>query len=412
MPTTLFSVFLPLPSRYGQYATPTSALCALEPKVILKNSLSLHPISPMYHSIPLPVPLRGPLLLFSTLAQNFTIEGEGEGEGEGETEFTCEDFKVGKCKGQKLVDGVTMPLVLQPPGEPKNSNDMQSLLLALEKNNDWFKQMIIKNGAVLLRGFNVRNAEDFNDVVQTFRWDHVPYVGPALRTSVFKQIWTANEGPLSETIAFHHEMVLMKPYPEYVMFFCEVPPPEGGETPIGPSCRVAERMMEEFPEAVKEMEEKGLKYTFIAPPQTATSTFTGRSWPEFLGSPDPAEAVKKAKANADIDVEWLPDRSAHLTLAPRPLTMVFEGRKERKVWFNLIHLMYNKEVASVTMMDGTEIPEKIVRRIEEIIEEESIQFRWEKGDVLFLDNLAVYHGRRPSLPPRKVLVATCKVASV
>ncbi|KAG5532536.1 hypothetical protein RHGRI_026982 [Rhododendron griersonianum] len=289
--------------------------------------------------------------------------------------ITCVDFKVGKCQGQKLVDGVTMPLVVQPPEEPKNSNDMQSLLLALEKNNDWFKQMIIKNSAVLLRGFNVRNAEDFNDVVQTFQWDHVPYMGPA-----------------------------MKPYPEYVMFFCEVPPPEGGETPIGPSCRVAERMMEEFPDAVKEMEEKGLKYTFMVPPQAA-STFTGRSWPEFLGSPDPAEAVKKY-------ITWLPDGSAHLTLAPRPLTKVFEGRKGRKVWFNLIHLMYNKKVASVTMMDGTEIPEKIVRRIEEIIEGESIQFRWEKGDILFLDNLAVYHGRRPSLPPRKVLVATCKVASI
>ncbi|KAI8539234.1 hypothetical protein RHMOL_Rhmol09G0165800 [Rhododendron molle] len=123
-------------------------------------------------------------------------------------EFTCEDFKVGKCKGQKLVDGVTMPLVLQPPEEPKNSNDMQSLLLALEKNNDWFKQIIIKNSAVLLRGFNVRNAEDFNDIVESFGWDHVPYVGPAPRTNVFKRIWTANEGPLSEPIIFHHEMAL------------------------------------------------------------------------------------------------------------------------------------------------------------------------------------------------------------
>ncbi|KAI8539235.1 hypothetical protein RHMOL_Rhmol09G0165900 [Rhododendron molle] len=203
------------------------------------------------------------------------------------------------------------------------------------------------------------------------------------------------------------------------MFFCEVPPPEGGETPIGPSWRVAQRMMEEFPEAVKEMEKKGLKYTFRAPPRP-TASFTGRGWPEFLGSSDPAEAVKKnrillfwrAKANADIDVEWLPNGTANLNFAQRPLTMVFEGRKGRKMWFNLIHLMYKKEITSVKMMDGTEIPEKIVRRIEEIIEEEIIQFRWEKGDVLFVDNLAVYHGRRPSLPPRRVLVATCKVASV
>jgi hypothetical protein len=44
----------------------------------------------------------------------------------------------------------------------------------------------------------------------------------------------------------------------------------------------------------------------------------------------------------------------------------------------------------------------------EIIKEESIQFRWEKGDVLILDNLATHHGRRPLLPPKRVLVTTCK----
>ncbi|KAI4368983.1 hypothetical protein MLD38_017479 [Melastoma candidum] len=70
--------------------------------------------------------------------------------------------------------------------------------------------------------------------------------------------------------------------------------------------------------------------------------------------------------------------------------------------------MYGKEHSSATMADGTEIPEHVVRRCGEIIEEESIDFDWKKGDVLFLDNMALLHGRRPSLPPRKVLVATCK----
>jgi alpha-ketoglutarate-dependent taurine dioxygenase len=60
------------------------------------------------------------------------------------------------------------------------------------------------------------------------------------------------------------------------------------------------------------------------------------------------------------------------------------------------------------LADGTEIPENFVKRCGQIIEEESIQFKWEKGDVLFLDNMALLHGRRPSLPPRKVLVAICK----
>lgn len=34
-------------------------------------------------------------------------------------EFTCKDFKVGKCEGEKVVDGETMPLVLQPSATPE-----------------------------------------------------------------------------------------------------------------------------------------------------------------------------------------------------------------------------------------------------------------------------------------------------
>ncbi|KAH7839183.1 hypothetical protein Vadar_000830 [Vaccinium darrowii] len=426
-------------------------------------------------------------------------------------EFTSKEFKVGNCEGQKLVDGETMPLVLQP----NNNNDVESLLVVLEKNKEWFKQMIIDKSAVLLRGFNVRNAEDFNDIVETVGWENVSYVGPAPRTNVHKRIYTANEGPLVQPINFHHEMAVIKGYPKNVMFFCEVPPPEGGETPIVPSFRVAERMVEEFPEAVKEMEEKELKYTFIAPAQN-TQSFTGGGWPAMLGTSDPVEAVKssavvralfdsstsglprfcgsealpfctsecladrhrwspeacrplvqssnwqresgrekfgkgrprqqrqwkvrqwkavesevmeggavggelvkkkggrerwrvggrrRAKVLADIDIEWLSNGSAKMSVAQMPLTKVFDGRKGRKMWFNLVHYMYAKNQINSTMMDGTEIPEKVVKRCVEILEEESIQFKWEKGDVLFLDNLAIQHGRRPSLPPRKVLVA-------
>lgn len=109
-----------------------------------------------------------------------------------------------------------------------------------------------------------------------------------------------------------------------------------------------------------------------------------------------------------MDVEWLPNGGVKTILCPRNLTRVFEGRKGRRMWFNTIVGMHGKELSSATMADGAEIPAHVVKRCEQIIEEESIQFKWEKGDVLFLDNYATLHGRRPALPPRKVLVATCK----
>lgn len=130
-------------------------------------------------------------------------------------EYSCKDFKVGKCEGQKVVDGETMPLVLQPP-EPEKGN-LESLLVAIKKNKDWFEEMIIKNSAVLLRGFNLGSAEEFNEIVDTFGWDDIRYVGPAPRTHVYKRVWTANEGPLSEFIYYHHEMVLVS-YADHLAF--------------------------------------------------------------------------------------------------------------------------------------------------------------------------------------------------
>ncbi|KAI4357878.1 hypothetical protein L6164_001797 [Bauhinia variegata] len=121
--------------------------------------------------------------------------------------FSCENFKEGHCEGQKVVDGEIMPLLLQP-AEP-NKNKLESLLQVLEKNKDWFDQMITKHSAVLLRGFDVKNAEDFNEIVETFGWEDIRYVGPAPRTHIHKRVWTANEGPLSEFIYYHHEMVLV-----------------------------------------------------------------------------------------------------------------------------------------------------------------------------------------------------------
>jgi alpha-ketoglutarate-dependent taurine dioxygenase len=35
----------------------------------------------------------------------------------------------------------------------------------------------------------------------------------------------------------------------------------------------------------------------------------------------------------------------------------------------------------------------------------AISFRWERGDVLLLDNYLVAHGRNPYEGPRKILVA-------
>lgn len=122
-------------------------------------------------------------------------------------ESSCKYFKVGGCRGQKVVDGESVPLVLQP--QEGGSNDVEELVAVLSRNREWFEKLIVKNSAILLRGFDVKDAREFNDLVEAFGWEDIRYVGPAPRTHVYKRVWTANEGPLSEFIYYHHEMVLV-----------------------------------------------------------------------------------------------------------------------------------------------------------------------------------------------------------
>lgn len=85
----------------------------------------------------------------------------------------------------------------------------------------------------------------------------------------------------------------IKEFPKKVILFCEVPPPEGGETPFVPSFRVTERMVEEFPEFVEELEKKGLRYTFTALSNDNTGSMRGRGWQDAFATSDPAEAERR-----------------------------------------------------------------------------------------------------------------------
>jgi len=122
------------------------------------------------------------------------------------TDFFC----VSECKGQKTIDGEQVPLVLAPSGDDAKSNGYEALVEALKANREWVEAKVVANSGVLLRGFDVRDAAEFNAVVEALGWPDIRYVGPAPRTHVHGRVWTANEGPLEEFIYYHHEMVLVR----------------------------------------------------------------------------------------------------------------------------------------------------------------------------------------------------------
>ncbi|XP_030968583.1 clavaminate synthase-like protein At3g21360 [Quercus lobata] len=315
---------------------------------------------------------------------------------------------------QKIFNGIQFPLILSP--NPQSQTPPSSLSLftkAIKTEKTFLDSVLHKSGAVLLRGFPVSTASDFNDVVEAFGFEELPYVGGAApRTNVVGRVFTANESPPDQKIPFHHEMAQVPTFPSKLFFFCEVEPGSGGETPIVLSHLVYEKVKERHPEFVERLEEHGLLYTRVLGEDDDPSSPIGRGWKSTFLTKDKSVAEERA-TNLGMKLEWLED-SVKTIMGPIP-AIKFDKTRQRKIWFNSMVAAYtgwedarNDPVKAVTFGDGKPLPADIIYDCLNILEEESVAFPWQKGDVLLLDNWAVLHARRSFDPPRRILASLCK----
>nr|GMD87580.1 clavaminate synthase-like protein At3g21360 [Ipomoea batatas] len=72
---------------------------------------------------------------------------------------------------------------------------------------DRMDTLLHQSGAILFKGFSVNLTFDFNDVVEAFGYEELPYdSGGTPRTNVVGRVFTANELPPDQKIPFQHEM--------------------------------------------------------------------------------------------------------------------------------------------------------------------------------------------------------------
>lgn len=334
--------------------------------------------------------------------------------------------EVGYIPAQKTftIDGapVTFPLVLTP-GAPEPETQMTAFVTTdavaewVARNRRRLADRAQRHGALLLRGFcpPVRTAADFDTVCRAFGLDVFPYVGGAApRTVVSGSVFTANESPADQLIPFHHEMAQSRTHPGTLFFYCRTPPAEGGETPIVLSHLVYERVRAEFPGFVDALEEKGVRYVRVLPEEDDPSSAIGRGWKSTFAVQTQEEAEEVGRAMG-MELEWLEggqqdddssnnnnnnERLLKTTTAVMPATKRDPRAGGKTAWFNSIVAAFtgwkdqrNDPRRAVVFGDGSPLDAEVLGRCLEIMNELAVAFRWERGDILVVDNWVTLHSR-------------------
>jgi alpha-ketoglutarate-dependent taurine dioxygenase len=320
----------------------------------------------------------------------------------------------------------TLPLVIEPEG----NSACAALIQWAGVQRPWLNERLLERGGLLLRGFEVRTPEDFEQLAAVIAPKFVDYSrGTSPRSKVRGKVYTSTEAPPRVPIALHCELAYVDHYPDRICFFCETAPQSGGQTPIADMRQVYLAL---DPNVRRRFEERGLRIIQNVP---AVKSFRNyRTWQEMFATENRGD-VDRACAAQGVTPRWKPDGTLQL-INTRPATIRHPQTGET-IWFNSAHNFHDswswefrhsgrmliallarlverrrrRRLAPedypnhCTFADGGEIPREDIAHIRQTLWDHAVLFDWRPGDVLVLDNLRVAHGRMPFRGPRRILVA-------
>jgi len=304
--------------------------------------------------------------------------------------------------------GSVLPIVLQAERPGILLTDAWSAL------QPKIEQHLHSVGGVLLRDYVVPAVDDFQRFAAAFGDPLLRYeFASTPRSAVSNGIYTSTEYPAHQHIPLHNEQAYTREWPMRIWFHCVTASPVGGETPIADSRAIYRRM----PTAIRERFAQGLLYV-----RNYSSDFD-LPWQEVFGS-ERREDVEAFCRRSGIEWRWLDDDA--LSTRQRCQGVERHPVSGEMVWFNQAHLFHASNLMpevrasllelvgedllprNVCWADGSRIEDAVLEQVRAVLEEETVSFAWQPGDVLMLDNMLVAHARTPFSGPRKVVVAMAR----
>jgi alpha-ketoglutarate-dependent taurine dioxygenase len=308
-----------------------------------------------------------------------------------------------------LIESDTLPLVIQP------SVEQLSLPAWAMNNTEFIERQLLKHGAILFRGFDVKSAEEFGAFIKSVSGELLEYrERSSPRHQVSGNVYTSTDYPPNQSIFLHNENSYQHAWPLKLFFYCHTPAQQGGETPIADVRKVFRRIE---PSIRERFAQKKIMYVRNFSGEIGLSSQT-----VFCAS-DKSE-VEKYCSNAGIECEWteagLRTRQVRPAIAEHP-------RTGESVWFNHATFFHESTLPAALREgllaafdeedlphntyygDGSPIEPAVLDHLRHAYTEEAIAFSWNERDILMLDNMLVAHGRYSYLGPRRILVGMAEL---
>ncbi len=305
-----------------------------------------------------------------------------------------------------LMPRVNLPLLVEPA-----VRDMDFGVWA-ENARVSLRALLHRHGGLLFRGFKISGIPQFEVVVQKISGDLLEYKEQTSpRTKVSGNVYTSTEYPPHQRIFMHNENSYSSVWPRKIMFFCLTPATIGGATPIADVRRVLSRI----PTPVRERFDR-LGWMLVR----NFGTGYGLSWQTAFQTSNPADVNQHCELSG-IEYEWI--NNERLRIRQRRPAIVTHPDTGEQIWFNhtaffhistlepevregLISEMPEADLPYNTYYgDGSPIEPEALNAIREAYQQETVEFPWQKHDLLVLDNMLAAHGRAAFEGPRRIVVA-------
>ena len=119
-----------------------------------------------------------------------------------------------------------LPLIIEPAAEQVDLADWA------RNNREFIETKLAQHGGILFRGFNLKNASDFEPVASSICGELYSEYGDLPREDVAGKVYTSTPYPEDKRILYHCESSHMSSWPGTINFFCVTVAKEGGMTDL------------------------------------------------------------------------------------------------------------------------------------------------------------------------------------